>query len=378
MSPVYKQLLKTGVDAARYKVNKEYASMKGDVIFKPGTAVPRSSAKNILILSTWRSGSTFLGDIFNAYPGTFYSFEPLHPIISSSRVQCGALKARVLSQLTDILNCSMPASNSFMEYVRKKEFLLEHNTRYWEACSINRDICYDVSFFNKICSVMPVNVIKTVRLGAEPVRELLEDRTQDLRVIQLVRDPRGTLNSRRRLSWCDSPICRDPEVFCLDLLHDLRHGNSLQREFPDRFLTIRYEDLGMRTEDMVEMMMEFVGLHVPRSVRTFLRKHTQEAPPAREGIKEGSPPRGATRKKTRKKPDPYSTFRNSASTTFAWRDQLSFEEVEKIQALCSDPLKLLNYRIFQNREQYMNKSLSILLSDDTVADDVVSYAGGKP
>jgi hypothetical protein len=27
---------------------------------------------------SWRSGSTFLGDILNHYPGVFYSFEPLH------------------------------------------------------------------------------------------------------------------------------------------------------------------------------------------------------------------------------------------------------------------------------------------------------------
>ena len=28
--------------------------------------------------TTWRSGSTFLGDLLNHYPGTFYYFEPLH------------------------------------------------------------------------------------------------------------------------------------------------------------------------------------------------------------------------------------------------------------------------------------------------------------
>ena len=36
---------------------------------------------NILRLATtWRSGSTFLGDLLNHYPGSFYYFEPLHYI----------------------------------------------------------------------------------------------------------------------------------------------------------------------------------------------------------------------------------------------------------------------------------------------------------
>ena len=42
-----------------------------------GDVVPAMHAKHILIVSSWRSGSTFLGDILNHYPGTFYTFEPL-------------------------------------------------------------------------------------------------------------------------------------------------------------------------------------------------------------------------------------------------------------------------------------------------------------
>ena len=43
-----------------------------------GDSIPANKAKHILVITSWRSGSTFLGDILNHYPGTFYSFEPLH------------------------------------------------------------------------------------------------------------------------------------------------------------------------------------------------------------------------------------------------------------------------------------------------------------
>ena len=43
-----------------------------------GDEISPRSAKKILIVTTWRSGSTFLGDLLNHYPGTWYAFEPLH------------------------------------------------------------------------------------------------------------------------------------------------------------------------------------------------------------------------------------------------------------------------------------------------------------
>ena len=47
--------------------------------YKISDRIPVEKARNILIATSPRFGSTFLGDILNHYPGTFYSFEPLHP-----------------------------------------------------------------------------------------------------------------------------------------------------------------------------------------------------------------------------------------------------------------------------------------------------------
>ena len=46
--------------------------------FKITDEIPMEHVKNILIATTWRSGSSFFGNILNQYPGTFYSYEPLH------------------------------------------------------------------------------------------------------------------------------------------------------------------------------------------------------------------------------------------------------------------------------------------------------------
>ena len=48
--------------------------------------IPIESARNILIMTSWRFGSTFLGDLLNHYPGVFYSFEPLHYLSRKVRI----------------------------------------------------------------------------------------------------------------------------------------------------------------------------------------------------------------------------------------------------------------------------------------------------
>lgn len=57
-----------------------------------------------VIITTWRSGSTFLGDIINALPGNYYHYEPL---LDYGIVQIrGAPHAEpALTTLRSLLNC---------------------------------------------------------------------------------------------------------------------------------------------------------------------------------------------------------------------------------------------------------------------------------
>ncbi len=43
-----------------------------------GQEIPPTRARQILVLTSWRSGSSFFGDLLQHYPGAFYSFEPMH------------------------------------------------------------------------------------------------------------------------------------------------------------------------------------------------------------------------------------------------------------------------------------------------------------
>lgn len=58
-----------------------------------------------MVTTTWRSGSTFLGDILLSHPGTFYHYEPLlHYDIVQAR--SGALADDAVRTLKDLMHCN--------------------------------------------------------------------------------------------------------------------------------------------------------------------------------------------------------------------------------------------------------------------------------
>lgn len=58
-----------------------------------------------IIITTWRSGSTFLGDVLNSHPGNYYHYEPLldYDII---QIRGAPLANDALQTLRDLLHCN--------------------------------------------------------------------------------------------------------------------------------------------------------------------------------------------------------------------------------------------------------------------------------
>ncbi|XP_068214375.1 uncharacterized protein [Palaemon carinicauda] len=341
----YESLKNIGERILRHTVNMEFAGATKDTDFTPGEVVSPSQVRRVIILSTWRSGSTFLGDLLRSYPGAFFSFEPLHHLLKNLHLQEGPLVEVVTNLIRSILTCNYSDQDEYVSYMRNNTFLIDHNTRLWNSCARNRALCFDKDYISKMCKYMPVNVMKTVRMGLSPVVELLQDPSLDLRVIHLVRDPRGSLHSRMQLSWCKSMACSDPETVCSDLLTDLKLATSVKEKFPDRYLFVRYEDLSLEPEKKAREIMSFLDLTYQKSVSAFVRDHTSLA------------------RRSKKKPGTYSTYRDSKSTTFAWRGALNYTTVEGIQEVCKDSLQILKLRYFETEEDYANMTIPVLLDD---------------
>jgi len=144
-----------------------------------GEIIPANTTRKVIILTSWRSGSSFLGDLLNHYPGTFYYFEPLHYysyIKDKSKVQ------NETDFIKSLLSCEFDENNEgFLEHVRKpsNSFLFKrHNFRLWNSCKQFKPreaLCYSQDYLNQLCPLYPIKLVKTVRMRVRQVDTLLRN-----------------------------------------------------------------------------------------------------------------------------------------------------------------------------------------------------------
>lgn len=276
-----------------------------------------------VIITTWRSGSTFLGDILNAMPANFYHYEPLlnYDII---QIRSGPNAAIAVRNLRQLLKCNYTNMAEYLEYGQTHNFLFNHNTRLWQYCRIYPQLCWNPHFLASFCQLFPLQSMKVVRLRLALAEPILKDtQLSNVRLVLLIRDPRGTLQSRKHREWCPGqPDCDDPATLCHDMESDYYAARSLLREYPERLKVIRYEDLSLDPYPMTQAILSFYGLPFDAAVEEFLDSHTR------------SDIGGVS-----------STFRDSKSAPFHWINDLSFHEIERIQGSCTEAMRLWGYRL---------------------------------
>lgn len=127
-----------------------------------------------VIITTWRSGSTFLGDILNAMPGNFYHYEPLlnYDII---QIRGPPHDKQAISNLKKLLNCDYDDMEEYLEFGETHNYLFSHNTRLWKHCRLFQNFCYKPKFLNPFCKLFPLQSMKVVRIRMSLAADLLDD-----------------------------------------------------------------------------------------------------------------------------------------------------------------------------------------------------------
>lgn len=125
-----------------------------------------------LVITTWRSGSTFLGDILNSMDGNYYHYEPfLHKGIVQIRDNQSEVAAEATQHIAKLLRCDYSDMEAYMQHARKSE-LFHRNTRLWRHC---HPFCYDPMFVQWFCAQCPIQSMKVVRLRLSLFESILTD-----------------------------------------------------------------------------------------------------------------------------------------------------------------------------------------------------------
>lgn len=215
-----------------------------------------STPIRVLILSNWKSGSSFLGNTLSRInpSSTFSIFEPLHQI-GVTKIRDSNVANPHIERLAKFLRCNI--DQEFINYTQNHHYLLPQN---WIIhCLKYPRHCMDSEFLNLYCKLHPIMLMKVLRLSLNLIETLFK--IEEFKMVYLVRDPRAIMASRWKQKWCKGD-CLDINNICDDLVVDFKTARQFQRKYPNRMFVVRYEDLVARTKPKLQKLCKGLGLDV--------------------------------------------------------------------------------------------------------------------
>ncbi|XP_069142040.1 carbohydrate sulfotransferase 3-like [Argopecten irradians] len=320
----------------------------------------RSTRKisNVLIITHPRSGSTFTGDIIQKSKDSFYAFEPLRfvaesmelgqPVVflnGSRRVynytqDAAWVEADLLYRWFTCDFCRINLKDLQSKFIGSFSTNLHNYARCLKRYNVY-PMSRCIMHLQRTCEKAKVRSVKTVRLlNLESVPILLK-MIPDLKVIYLVRDPRGRLASQAALDpkeW--NIVQRKAKDMCSQLYEEFNHLIEIEKYNTNRLKFIIYEKIALDPIQMSKRMFMFLDMNFSINEELFVKSITRAA-----FDKSGC---YWCTKRT-----------NSNETATRWRKTIDFGYVKTIDFECIEAYNALGYTEFTDESHLRNMSVSL-------------------
>lgn len=332
------------------------------------------SRTHIYVHATWRTGSSFVGELFNQHPDVFYLYEPMWHIWQALYPgDARSLQGAVRDMLHALYRCDLSVlqlyagsqniSTSFifgwkMNKVICSEPLCRAHRRH-EVGLVREEQCAKcqrkhLRELERECKKYPVMVIKGVRvLDLSTLLPLMRDPALNLQIIQLFRDPRAVHNSRlkskqalvkesiqvlrsnkdkykqllvpsNRPNRAESYVSSAMELICDNWLSDMMLVMNAPPWLRRNYLRLRYEDLVLRPLEQLHRLQRFSNLSSIPALDSFALNMTRG-----HGYSSDKPF--------------LISSRNAKEAIYAWRERLNVEQIDQVEAFCSEVMRQLGY-----------------------------------
>ncbi|KAM4614079.1 carbohydrate sulfotransferase 4 [Discoglossus pictus] len=341
----------------------------------PSSPVKKQNRMHVLIISTWRSGSSFTGQIYSQHPNVFYLMEPAWHVWSSmnqnkartlhmavrdlirSAFLCdmsvfeaymppNGLKSTLFQWETSRALCSPPACNSF----KRNDIIHQHNCK---------TLCANYPFeaIEQACKTYSHIVVKEVRFfDLKVLYPLLFDPSLNLKILHLVRDPRGVFYSREK-NW--GSLARDTNIILrgknylkgeeeYKVMEEICNSNvqmyktiskTNSSRLKNSYLMVRYEDIVNEPILKADQLYKFADLHFTPELKTWIYNLTHG-----KGQQSGF----------------VISARDALKVSSAWRESLQFQTIQRVQHLCKEAMDVFGYQHLLTEDDQKNVSLDLL------------------
>ena len=348
--------------AKDYKNENHFeTSMNQKVDDSVGKDIRMNSGKTrhkILLLATGRSGSSFIGDLFNHHRDVMYFFEPMHGAQIVYRYyqkhvlkDASELHKRTVDYFKDLFDCNVRVQHQVLiRYYgklsdRSKSAALNKPPFCSPGQNCVKKLLTRSEIYNECHEKYSHTVIKEL-LGRFPfnLNGFIRDTDQPVKVIHLVRDPRAIFMSWVFAGWLHR---RDPRALltdsCEKTIKNVRYGNS-ELKPKGLFKVVRYEDVCMNFNAEVRSLLDFSGLDVYPEYESYMEQVS--------GVK------NITRKRTLH--FIYSTERDIREQVDNWRARIRIENLQLVESICGELMSMFGYRkVVNNMELLYNTKIPL-------------------
>ncbi|CAH1775564.1 unnamed protein product [Owenia fusiformis] len=283
----------------------------------------RSRITKVIILTYYRSGSSFFGEIFKNNKEILYMYEPLKFL----EVKYGNLNLQIVGQpfLREILNCNFESS-TFLDICKESYKMAWKNI--FKANNIS-------DIFDR-CKNRSLKVAKIIRLN--DLELLASYFGSDTAIIHLMRDPRGVFNSRKSLSVKHAPN-QTPHQFriaditntCKSIVMNMKFIATLRDSVYKHPIDgpivkqYKYNEYAYDPLNTAKGVYETLNMSLPTAVEKWIDDHT----------------------KITTDHDASSTKRNSSSVPTRWMHELNKNIIHEIQNIsyCAEAIKMMGFEI---------------------------------
>ncbi|XP_006816277.1 carbohydrate sulfotransferase 3-like [Saccoglossus kowalevskii] len=294
---------------------------------------------HVLINARMRTGSSLTGRYFSNHPDFMYLYEPeltlrhslRYNVYDDSTANIEIIQKPFYEIIEGFFDCDYTRRPELLPFINKTEWMKSSN-----GFAHLQDTEFNAKELNKICETKNYRVVKTVRInniskGLETLKKY------DVKVIQIVRDPRGMINSRIDFEHLDAQqkqgkssqkISEASKNYCIWLKTNIDAVFKGPTWLKEHYMIVRYEDLVEKPRELVPLMYDFIGLSNTNETDTIL-----------------------------------SSQKSKPGNAIAWRYSLPFNQTRIVQNNCPDDIfETLGYVKVKNENQQRNNSFNLVTS----------------